>query len=101
MKSAAQSSASLKLLWQVKLDAEHRAAHGTRVGDDVPADPVPGGPGVLEEEERRGPDVALVAHLVALEPLPVVVGAKVAQEVEQRRGEAGGQAYFGCEVIRR
>jgi hypothetical protein len=48
---------------------------------------------VLAERPRRRDEMVVVAGAVRLEPLPVVVGLELAQELERLRWEAAEAAY--------
>ena len=71
----------------VAVDAEERAAGGSRVGAKVGADLVEERGEVADELQRRFLDAFFVAALVGLKPLAVVVPAELAQELEQNLRE--------------
>jgi hypothetical protein len=75
---------------RVAVDPEQRPADGLRLGLEVRADLAQLGREVADELEGRLLRVLDVASLVRLEPLAVVVLAKLAQEREQRRREDAG-----------
>src|SRR4029453_8707922 len=67
----------------VTVDAEERAADGSRGGAEVGADLVEKRGEVADELERWLLDVMLVARLVGPEPLAVVVPAQVDEKREE------------------
>ncbi len=77
----------------VAVDAEERAADRPRIGVEVGADLGQARPEIADELLRRMAQLLLVALLVGLEPLAVVVGLEVAQELEELRAEVGSGGH--------
>ena len=71
----------------VTVDAKHRTARRTRVGNQLGADLPEPRSEVADEREHRLTNVAFVARTIRLEPFAPVVGPQFLQEAEQVTAE--------------
>src|SRR5215470_1397791 len=67
----------------VTIDTHHRAAIGTRIGDESAADLFERRREVRDQAQERRLDVSLVALLVRLEPTALVVSLEILEKAEQ------------------
>src|SRR5215813_8340277 len=67
----------------VAIDTHHRAAIGTRIGDESAADLFECGREVRDQTQERRLDVGHVALLVRLEPPALVVSLEIPEKAEQ------------------
>ena len=67
----------------VAIDTHHRAAIGTRIGDESAADLFERRREVRDQTQERRLDVGLVALLVRLEPPALVVSLEIPEKAEQ------------------
>src|SRR5262249_31621860 len=71
----------------VAIDTHHRAAIGTRIGDESAADLFERRREVRDQTQERRLDVGLVALLVRLEPPALVVSLEIPEKAEQTWSE--------------
>src|SRR5499425_530994 len=67
----------------VSIDTDHRAAIGTRIGDESAADLFERRREVRDQTQERSLDVGLVPLLVRLEPPALVVSLEIPEKVKQ------------------
>src|SRR5262245_45436959 len=71
------------ILIDATIDTHHRAAIGTRIGDESAADLFERRREVRDQTQERRLDVGLVALLVRLEPPALVVSLEIPEKAEQ------------------